>query len=146
MWLSPRNRQGALISTVRRSTEEWVSEDWSAVAKAINQRVDELGMNQRTLAERAQVSSAIIREIQQNKIQRRRNTKTLEALSVALNWPAEYLSAVLEGLDPADTASRQADDVPNRLTAMERQLRTISRQLATLNANLEAVLGDRRKR
>jgi transcriptional regulator with XRE-family HTH domain len=123
-----------------------VSEDWSAVAKAINQRVDELGMNQRTLAERAQVSSAIIREIQQNKIQRRRNTKTLEALSVALNWPAEYLSAVLEGLDPADTASRQADDVPNRLTAMERQLRTISRQLATLNANLEAVLGDRRKR
>jgi transcriptional regulator with XRE-family HTH domain len=123
-----------------------VSEDWASVADAINQRVDELGMSQRTLAQRSQVSSAIIREIQQNKIQRRRNTKTLEALSVALNWPAEYLSAVLEGRDPAEVASRQLDDVPNRLTAMERQLRTINRQLATINANLEAVLDDRRKR
>lgn len=123
-----------------------MSEDWASVADAINQRVDELGMSQRTLAQRSQVSSAIIREIQQNKIQRRRNTKTLEALSVALNWPAEYLSAVLEGRDPAEATSRQLDDVPNRLTAMERQLRTISRQLATINANLEAVLDDRRKR
>ena len=145
-WLGRLKRGGALISTVRRSAEEWVSEDWASVAKAINQRVDELGMSQRTLAQRAQVSTAIIREIQQNRIQRRRNAKTLEALSVALNWPPEYLSAVLDGHDPADASSRQSDDVPNRLTAMERQLRTISRQLATLNANLEAVLDDRRKR
>jgi predicted transcriptional regulator len=124
-----------------------VSEYWTAVASAINQRVDELGMTQRTLAERAQVSSAIIREIQQNKIQRRRNAKTLEALSVALNWHPEHLTAVLEGSDPAEVSRRQSDDVPERLTAMERQLRTISRQLETLNANLEAVLGDdRRKR
>lgn len=124
-----------------------MAEDWAAVAKAINQRVDELGMSQRTLAERAQVSSAIIREIQQNKIQRRRNTKTLEALSVALNWPAEYLSAVLDGREPAEVISRQLADVPNRLTAMERQLRSITRQLEKLNANVEAILGDdRRKR
>lgn len=124
-----------------------MAEDWSAVASAINQRVDELGMSQRALAERAQVSSAIIREIQQDKIHRRRNAKTLEALSVALNWPPEHLSAVLDGRDPADVASRQASDIPDRLTAMERQLRTINRQLAKLNANLEAVLGDdRRKR
>lgn len=124
-----------------------MAEDWSAVARAVNQRVDELGMNQRTLAARAQVSSAIIREIQQNKIQRRRNAKTLEALSVALNWPPEYLSAVLDGRNPAQVSSRQADDVPDRLTAMERQLRTIARQLEKLNANVEAILGDdRRKR
>lgn len=124
-----------------------MAEDWSAVARAVNQRVDELGMSQRTLAERAQVSSAIIREIQQNKIQRRRNAKTLEALSVALNWPAEYLSAVLDGQDPAEVTSRQLADVPDRLTAMERQLRSIARQLEKLNANVEAILGDdRRKR
>jgi transcriptional regulator with XRE-family HTH domain len=135
------------MSTARRSAEEWVAEDWAAVARAINQRVDELGMSQRTLAERAQVSSAIIREIQQNKIQRRRNAKTLEALSVALNWPAEYLSAVLDGRDPAEAISRQLSDVPNRLTAMERQLRTIARQLEKLNANVEAIISDdRRKR
>jgi transcriptional regulator with XRE-family HTH domain len=123
-----------------------VSEDWAAVARAINQRIDELGMTQRTLAARAQVSSAIVREIQQNKIQRRRNTKTLEALSVALNWYPEYLSAVLDGLDPQELVRTQSGEVPERLTAMERQLRTISRQLATMNANLEAVLGDRGKR
>lgn len=117
-----------------------MSEDWASVASAINQRVDELGMTQRTLAERAQVSSAIIREIQQNKIQRRRNAKTLEALSVALNWHPEHLTAVLEGSDPAEVSRRQSDDVPARLTAMERQLRTISRQLDTLNANLEAMI------
>jgi predicted transcriptional regulator len=135
------------MSTKRRRAEEWVAEDWSAVARAINQRVDELGMTQRTLAARAQVSSAIIREIQQNRIHRRRNAKTLEALSVALSWPAEHLSAVLDGRDPAEVSSRAADDVPDRLTAMERQLRTISRQLERLNSNMEAILGDdRRKR
>lgn len=139
---APRNRPGALISAPRRSAEEWVAEDWTAVAKAINQRVDELGMTQRTLANRAQVSSAIIREIQQNKIQRRRNTKTLEALSVALNWHPQHLSAVLYGADPVEAARRQADEVPDRLTAMERQLRAISRQLDAMNANLEALLGD----
>jgi predicted transcriptional regulator len=121
-----------------------VAEDWAAVARAINQRVDELGMAQRTLAERSQVSSAIIREIQQNKIHRRRNTKTLEALSVALNWHPEHLSAVLEGVEPREVSRPQPDEVSDRLTAMERQLRTISRQLATMNATLEAVLGDDR--
>ena len=135
------------MSTARRSAEEWVAEDWAAVARAINQRVDELGMSQRTLAERAQVSSAIIREIQQNKIQRRRNAKTLEALSVALNWPAEYLSAVLDGRNPTQVSGRRADEIPDRLTAMERQLRSITKQLEKLNANMEAILGDdRRKR
>jgi hypothetical protein len=123
-----------------------VSDDWAAVARAINQRIDELGMTQRTLAERAQVSSAIVREIQQNKIQRRRNAKTLEALSVALSWPPDYLSDLLDGREPSDAGRIHSDDVPDRLTAMERQLRTINRQLATMNANLEAVLGDRRKR
>jgi transcriptional regulator with XRE-family HTH domain len=123
-----------------------VSDDWAAVARAINQRIDELGMTQRTLAERAQVSSAIVREIQQNKIQRRRNAKTLEALSVALNWHPEHLSTVLEGREPLELVRAESDDVPGRLSAVERQLRTISRQLAELNSNLNEFLGDRRKR
>ena len=42
------------MSALRRTTEEWVSEDWAAVAKAINERVNELGWKQRELAERSQ--------------------------------------------------------------------------------------------
>lgn len=119
-----------------------MADDWTAVARAINQRVDELGMTQRKLAERSQVSQAIIREIQQNKIQRRRNAKTLEALSVALDWHAEHLSAVLDGQRPPALHDTPSDEVPARLTAIERHLRSITRQLAMMNANLESLRGD----
>jgi hypothetical protein len=63
-----------------------VSEDWSAVSKAINERMTALGMRQGELVERSHVSKAIVRELQHNVVQRRRSTRTLEALSVALGW------------------------------------------------------------
>jgi hypothetical protein len=43
----------SLMSMLRRSAEDYVSEDWSAVAKAVNERLTELGLNQRELAERS---------------------------------------------------------------------------------------------
>jgi transcriptional regulator with XRE-family HTH domain len=123
-----------------------VADDWTAVARAINQRVDDLGMSQRELAERSQVSQAIIREIQQNRIQRRRNAKTLEALSVALDWHPEHLAAVLDGREPLAPHDSPSDEVPARLTAIERHLRSITRQLAAMNDNLETFIGDDRSR
>jgi len=132
------------MSALRRSTEEWVADNWAAVARAINQRIDELGMTQRELAERAQVSQAIVREIQQNKIQRRRNTKTLEALSSALDWHPEHLAAVLDGGEPPALHDSPSDEVPARLTAIERHLRSITRQLSEMNANMEKYFGDDR--
>jgi transcriptional regulator with XRE-family HTH domain len=134
------------MSALRRSAEEWVAEDWSAVARAINQRADELGMTQRGLAERSQVSPAIIREIQQDKIHRRRNTKTLEALSVALDWHPEHLAAVLEGREPLPQHDGRSDEVPARLTAIERHLRSITRQLSVMNDNLESLRSDDQRR
>ena len=124
-----------------------MTEDWSAVAQAINQRVKELGLRQRELAERSQVSQAIVREIQQGRIHRRRSARTLEALSLALEWHPDHLMAVLEGHPPpriGDPEASEDDELRTRLTVIERRLREITHRLDTMNANLAEVIGDRR--
>jgi transcriptional regulator with XRE-family HTH domain len=120
-----------------------VSEDWAAVARAISQRLHELGMRQRELAERSHVSQAIVRELQHNTAQRRRSSRTLEALSAALAWHPQHLTAVLTGRtppEPGDPPLAAEDDVPARLTAIEHQLRELTERLGELNDNLAAVL------
>jgi transcriptional regulator with XRE-family HTH domain len=117
-----------------------VSEDWTAVSRAINERVTALGLTQRELAARANVSLAIVREIQRNTVQRRRSARTLEALSAALGWHPRHLTAVAGGDRPPDPAdppeSRSGDGVPARLAAMDDRLSEITEQLAEMNANL----------
>ncbi len=132
------------MSALRRSAEEYVSEDWTAVAHAIDQRVSELGMRQRELAERSHVSQAIVRELQHNTVQRRRSARTLEALSLALGWHAEHLSAVLDRRTPpqvGDPLTIADDDVPGRLSAIEHQLRRITDTLDEMNSRLTAETG-----
>ena len=82
-------------------------EDWAAVAAAIDTRVRELGWRQRELSERAHVSHAIVREIQHHIVERRRSTRTLEALSTALGWPPSYLHSLLHGQPSAQTREAQ---------------------------------------
>jgi transcriptional regulator with XRE-family HTH domain len=122
-----------------------VSEDWAAVARAINERVNELGWRQHELAERAQVSQAIVRELQRNTVQRRRSARTLEALSVTLGWHPRHLAAVLHGRrPPAVGEPAQAGDISDpvsaRLAAIEDHLREIAERLDKMNANLEAAI------
>lgn len=138
-----RIRYCALISALRRSAEEYVTEDWAAVARAINQRTSELGMRQRELSRRSHVSQATVRELQRNTVHRRRSARTLEALSLALGWHPEHLLAVLEGREPplAGEPVFKEDDVPSRLSAIERQLGQITRQLDEMNARLRAGTG-----
>lgn len=121
-----------------------MSEDWAAVARAIGQRLHELGMRQRELAERSHVSQAIVRELQHNTAQRRRSSRTLEALSTALAWHPQHLTAVLTGRtppEPGDPPLAADDDVPARLAAIEHHLRELTEQLGELNDNLATVLG-----
>jgi hypothetical protein len=47
-----------------------VAEGWVAVAAAINQRVADLGVSQRELIERSQVSKTAANEIRHNIVQR----------------------------------------------------------------------------
>ncbi|GLZ37164.1 helix-turn-helix transcriptional regulator [Actinokineospora sp. NBRC 105648] len=126
-----------------------MSEDWSAVASVINDRVTALGWRQRELAERSHVSQAIVRELQHHTVERRRSARTLEALSTTLGLHPEHLSAVLEGRIPPRTDERVDTEnrVLSRLDSLERRLTEVTEQLNTMQRDLSDVARHvRRKR
>ncbi|MGH3833867.1 MAG: transcriptional regulator [Pseudonocardiaceae bacterium] len=107
-----------------------------AVARAIGQRMTELGINQRELIERSQVSKATVGELCHNSAQRRRSARTLEALSLALEWHPQHLVAVLKGQRApgiGEPMSRSDDDVPGRLAAIEYRLARIETRLGAID-------------
>ena len=81
-----------------------MNEDWEAVAKAIRERLDELGIGQRELADRSGVSAATIRELTYNYATRRRSPRTLRSISAGLDWRPGYLEAVLHRRDVEESA------------------------------------------
>ena len=109
-------------------------ENWAAVARAISDRVRELGWRQSELAGRSHVSVAVVREIQRHTVERRRSRRTLEALSVALGWDGEHLDRVLK--DQAQQAGNRAvpDSVAlwSRLDSIDQRLDEIIKLLAEL--------------
>jgi hypothetical protein len=130
-----------------------VVEDWAAVSQAISQRMTELGINQRELIGRSRVSKATVGELYHNSAQRRRSARTLEALSMALEWHPQHLIAVLRGQrvpDVGEPVSRSDDDIPGRLAAIEYRLAQIATKLSAIdelndrleeiNANIEEVI------
>jgi transcriptional regulator with XRE-family HTH domain len=117
-----------------------VSEDWAAVAVAINERLSGLGWRQRDLAERSGVSLATIREIQRRTVERRRSPRTLESLSAALGWPPGHLAAVLRGEAPPESADRGRDNALSRLDRVERRLDDITARLDAVRADLATVI------
>ena len=123
---------------------EGVPEDWAAVARAISERVRELGWRQRELAERSHVSMAVVREIQRHTVERRRSRRTLESLSVALGWEPERLDAVLKGRaqEAAGRSQVRADAAAlwSRLDAVEGRLDEIVKLIAGLKADLATVI------
>lgn len=123
---------------------EGVSEDWAAVARAINERVRELGWRQRELAERSQVSPAVVREIQRHSVERRRSPRTLESLSVALGWEPGRLDSVLKGRDrkagPAGQAAIDGAAIWSRLDTLELRLDEITKLVTELKAELATVI------
>jgi hypothetical protein len=128
-----------LTSVPRRSTEEYVAQDWAAVAKAIDSRLAELGLRQQQLATRAHVSLAIVRELQHNTVERRRSARTLEALSLALEWHPRHLHAVLTGDSPpqrGEVVMVPLDTVAERLAAIEQRLGGIESRLGELTERL----------
>ena len=132
---SVKSREPALLFAARTSAEEYVSEDWAAVAEAISQRMTELGINQTELIGRSQVSKATVGELYHNSAQRRRSARTLEALSIALGWPPRHLAAVLKGQrvpSIGEPVSRSDDDIPGRLAAIEYRLAQIETRLGDI--------------
>ncbi len=123
-----------------------MSEDWSAVAKAINERVNELGWRQRELAERSHVSQAIVRELQHHTVERRRSQRTLESLSVTLGWHPQHLDDVLHGHRPPPAPEQQAAHGERetllwaRLDALELRMSEIIERLDNLSNGLATVI------
>jgi hypothetical protein len=97
-----------------------VAEDWTAVSRAISDRVAELRTTQMEVAAKARISLTTLRELQRNINPRRRRPQTLAALSEALGWPADYLAKVLHGEDVQPDAKR--DPVLDSLAFIEREL------------------------
>lgn len=113
-----------------------MADNWAAVARAINERAAELGLRQRDLIERSRLSKAVVGELSRNAAPRRRSARTLEALSTALDWHPQHLSAVLAGREPPAVGEPvyRSGDVPARLAAIERALRDITGQLDELRS------------
>jgi transcriptional regulator with XRE-family HTH domain len=135
--------QNPLTSAREQSAEGCVAENWAAVAEAINDRMTELGWRQRELADRSHVSSAIVREIQRNTVNRKRSPRTLESLSVTLGWHPQHLQAVLSGRrppTPEGAPSAREKDVSARLDALERRLDEITDRLDDMKADLATVI------
>ena len=119
-----------------------MTEDWAAVAKAINERMHELGLRQRELAERSHVSQAIIREIQHHTVERRRSARTLEALSLALEWHPGHLAAVLAGRKPlrrGETGDDATDRILTHLSAIEDRLDELTKRMDVMAADVAAL-------
>lgn len=117
-----------------------VEPDWAAVAKAIRDRMLELGLLQEELARRSNIAPATIRELEYNTVQRRRGKRTLRALSTALEWHEDHLEAIKNGVRPPEPGT--PDGTPNaagvtpdlvrelvgRLTAIEDLVRDLHRK------------------
>lgn len=120
-----------------------MAEDWAAVADAITARMQERRINQRVLAQEANVSVATIRELQHNYTTRRRSARTLRAIATALEWPPDQLNAILNGdvaAEPAPEADLNAIDVAGivaELSHMRVLLAKILDRLEKLPAEIE---------
>jgi transcriptional regulator with XRE-family HTH domain len=136
---------GICTLAAKRSAEEWVSDDWAAVSRAVVDRQRELGMSQRQLSERADVAKATLQEIRRNTVQRDRSERTLEAISEALGWHRGHLTAVLRGYPPpkpGDPVVISDKDVPSRLTVIEHELRQLNERVESTNMRLNEMTTD----
>lgn len=111
-----------------------MAKDWDAVAAAIKARLVEIDMTQADLAARAGVALMTVRELQHNLQPRRRNPRTLAAVSEALGWPGDQLTRILDGqpaidVDQDDPVLAELDAVKANLNAIFQRLDAIERRL-----------------
>lgn len=112
--------------------------DWAAVGQAITGRLEQMRVTQMQAASDARISLTTLRELQNNTNPRHRRPQTLAALSAALGWPPEYLSAVLRGdmanVDPRDTGTE--DRTLRAIQSIEQELRDLRQRVASIERRL----------
>jgi lambda repressor-like predicted transcriptional regulator len=107
-----------------------LTQDWQAVATAIADRLDERGMTMTELAAQSGVSLTTVRELVHVLNTRRRQPRTLAALSVALGWPSEHLGQVLRGQPSATETAGNTDT----LGVIRAELRDLQARVSALEA------------
>jgi transcriptional regulator with XRE-family HTH domain len=110
--------------------------DWTAVARAIASRLEQLRMTQMDAASRARISLTTLRELRNNTNPRRRHPQTLAALSAALDWPAEYLSNVLRGEKIQPGTAETDDPLLKAIISIERELHDLRQRVAAIERRL----------
>jgi lambda repressor-like predicted transcriptional regulator len=101
-------------------------QDWQAVAAAIVDRLDERGMTMTDLAARSGVSLTTVRELVHVLNTRRRQPRTLAAVSEALGWPSDHLGRVLRG------QAKNQEPAPDGLAAIWAELRELRARVTAL--------------
>jgi hypothetical protein len=86
-------------------------------------------MTQVELATSSGVSTATLREMQNARIPRRRSSRTLAAISTALQWPSDHLEHLASNgeapgqpIDRVEALAARVDDLTRRLEAVESRL------------------------
>ena len=116
--------QGAHVAT----------KDWDAVAAAIRARLVDIDMTQAQLAARAGVALMTVRELQHNLRPRRRNPRTLAAVSQALGWPPDRLARIVEGEQVTPRATETV--VLAELAAVKAELHATARRLDKIEQHI----------
>ncbi|WP_156893516.1 XRE family transcriptional regulator [Actinokineospora enzanensis] len=102
--------------------------------------MEQLGVPQHLVVQRSGVSKATVFEIQNNRAQRRRNPRVLEAISVALRLHPTHLYAVLHGLPtPSDHAGGGAAPREARTSGVHDELTVMREKLAAALSSLERI-------
>jgi transcriptional regulator with XRE-family HTH domain len=109
-----------------------MKDNWAQVAQALSTRLEALGMTQTDLANRSKVSLTTVRELVQNLNARRRQPRTLEAVSEAVGWPSDRVHQILRG-EPLTTAAEIDTAV------LDDELLAMREQLNQLNDRLDAI-------
>lgn len=104
-----------------------MSKDWQAVAKAVNTRMDELGMTQAELVRDSRVAPMTVQTIRKGE-DRNRSPHTLAAISTALRWPPGHLEDIADG-----SAAVVDDDV--RVARLESEIAELRERVERLEAD-----------
>jgi transcriptional regulator with XRE-family HTH domain len=115
-----------------------MTKDWDAVAHTIDARMRELDLTQAELAVRADVAPETVRELRNNLKPRRRNPRTLAAISEALAWPTDQLAHVLAGGEPNEPSVDSDNSVGAELANLREAVTGLSQRLSSVERRLDA--------
>ena len=105
--------------------------DSAAVAKVVNERMQERGITQRELAERSGISVATLRKIQHG-VDQARNRSTFANISRALSLPEDHLWRVWS---QGATSTESDADMP-AVEELRRELAELRRRVSVIETRL----------